>query len=335
MKKTVMKIILWVLGIILGLALVVFIAFQVSPKPSAMLIARAFNGEVKISDKNTYDKAAKNVSVSLDKRYKSNFKDNTYDIYYPKAGQNPVPVLLWVHGGGYVGGDKEGAKEFATRLAADAQVVVVSMNYQVAPSSQYPNQVVQVEELVRELKKQQDKRLDLSQLFLGGDSAGGQIALQFATTQTNPSYAKQVGISQILDAKAIKGAISYCGPVDIKQMADQAIDGKAMKFFIKTVAWSLIGTKNWQTDPKLFEASLVDHLTKDFPPTYITDGNAYSFQDQGLALVSKLTSLKVPVTGLFYKDQKKQMAHEYQFNYATNEAKVCYKQTLQFVKQYK
>ncbi|CEN27745.1 MULTISPECIES: alpha/beta hydrolase [Pseudolactococcus] len=335
MKKKIMKIVWWVLGIILGLALVAFIAFQVSPKPSAMLIARAFNGEVKISDQKVFDSAAKNVTVSVDETYQSKFKDNTYDVYYPKASKGSVPVLLWVHGGGYVGGDKEGAKEFATRIASDAQVAVVSMNYQVAPSSQYPNQVVQVEELISALKKQQDKRLDLSNLFLGGDSAGGQIALQFAATQTNPSYAKQVGISQVLDAKTIKGAISYCGPVDIKQMADQALDGKAMKFFIKTVAWSLIGTKNWQKNPKLFEASVVDHVTTAFPPTYITDGNAYSFQDQGLALVSKLTSLNLPVTGLFYKDQKKQMAHEYQFNYATDESKACYEQTLQFVKQYK
>ena len=51
-----MKIVLWVLGIILGLTLVAFIAFQVSPKPSAMLIARAFNGEVKISSININNK---------------------------------------------------------------------------------------------------------------------------------------------------------------------------------------------------------------------------------------------------------------------------------------
>ena len=75
-----MKIVLWVLGIILGLTLVAFIAFQVSPKPSAMLIARAFNGEVKISDQKSFDRAAKNVTVSLDKTYQSKFKDNTYDV---------------------------------------------------------------------------------------------------------------------------------------------------------------------------------------------------------------------------------------------------------------
>lgn len=50
-------------------------------------------------------------------------------------------------------GDKVGVKEFATKLASDAHIAVVAMNYEPAPSSQYPNQVVQVNELVQQLKK--------------------------------------------------------------------------------------------------------------------------------------------------------------------------------------
>lgn len=325
----------WIVGIIASLLLVVWIAFQVSPKPSAMVIARLFNGQVNISDQKAYDLAKKNVSVTLDQTYQSKFKDNTYDVYYPKAANGPVPVLVWVHGGGYVAGDKEGVKEFATRITSDANVAVVAMNYGVAPELQYPNQVVQVAEMIKTLKNKKDEHLDLSKLLIGGDSAGSQIALQFATTQTNSSYGKKVGIPKILDDHVIKGTISYCGPVDLRQMSDKPVTDKMMKFFIKTVAWSLIGTKNWQSSDKLFQASLVNQVTRDFPPTYITDGNAYSFEDQGIALADKLKELKVPVTGLFYKNQKKQITHEYQFKYDTEEAKVCYKQTLDFVNQYK
>ena len=38
-----------------------------------------------------------------------------------------------------------------------------------------------------------------------------------------------------------------------------------MKFFVKTVAWSLLGTKDWQTSAELQEVSLVDKVTKEFP----------------------------------------------------------------------
>lgn len=335
MKKKILKVIAWTVGIVVSLLLGIWIAFQVSPKPSAMIIARLFNGEVKISDEKTYDLAKKNVSVILNQTYQSKFKDNTYDVYYPKQSTTPVPVLLWVHGGGYVGGDKEGAKEFATRLASDANIAVVSMNYGVAPELKYPNQVIQVADMMQTLKKKQDKHLDISKMLIGGDSAGSQIALQFVNTQTNRTYGEKVGIPKILDDKSIKGTISYCGPVDLIQMADKSVSDKKMKFFVKTVAWSLIGTKNWQSSDELVQASLVDQVTANFPPTYITDGNAFSFEAQNIALANKLKALKVPVTSLFYTNKKKQITHEYQFNYKTEEAKLCYEQTLNFVNQYK
>ncbi|MGC3748868.1 alpha/beta hydrolase [Enterococcus faecalis] len=335
MKKMVLKIVLGVVGVLLLLIAIVFVAFQVSPRTGALLISRQFNQPVKITDQKAYDLAEKKVSIVSDETFKSKHSDHTFDIYYPKNSTKAVPVLVWAHGGGFVAGDKSGTKEFATRIVADANIAVVSMNYEVAPSSQYPNQVIQVGELINQLQETKYKMLDLSKLFFGGDSAGGQIALQYATAQTNPSYAKEIGVEKRLDDTAIKGAISYCAPVDLQQMASQKTDNKFMKFFIKTVAWSLIGTKKWQEDPRLFQASLVENVTAAFPPTYITDGNAYSFQDQGLALENKLKTLGVSVEGLFYKGDKKEITHEYQFNYHTEEAKKCYEQTLAFVRTYK
>jgi acetyl esterase len=96
-----------------------------------------------------------------------------------------------------------------------------------------------------------------------------------------------------------------------------------------------LGKKDWQNTPQLAEASLVDHLTSEFPPTYVTDGNAFSFQEQGIALNKKLKSLGVESQGLFFTDTKDQIVHEYQFNYDTKEAKECYEQTVSFVNKFK
>lgn len=265
-----------------------------------------------------------------DEIYQSKHKKNSYDIYYPKNSEEAVPVLIWVHGGGYVSGDKAGVKEFATKLAADAHIAVVAMNYEEAPNSQYPNQVTQVNELVKQLEKDKKEMLDLSNILFGGDSAGAQIALQYVTVQTNKKYAKEMKMTPTIDPVTIKGTISYCGPVDLQQIANQQSDNKFMRFFVKTVAWSLLGQKDWKNDARLFQASLVDHVTKDFPPTYITDGNAYSFEEQGIALKNKLTELDVPpVKGLFFKG--KEISHEYQFAYSLPESKDCYEQTKVFI----
>ncbi|MCH4208590.1 alpha/beta hydrolase [Bifidobacterium sp.] len=331
MNKRIRRFVVWTLGVIVAPCLIVVIAFSVSPVPGALVIRQMFSGKVAITDPKAYHAAAGKVQSVVDRTYRSSLNDNTYDTYYPKSDTNPVPVLIWLHGGGYVGGDKESVREFATRIVADAGIAVVAMNYERAPGSHFPNQVRQVDELVQDLQHANDSRLDMSALFFGGDSAGAQIALQYATVQTNPAYAKDTGFKQSVEAPAIKGVISYCGPVDLRQMADAKTTSRFMAFFIKTVAWSLLGSRDWRGSRQLQRISLVDNVTKDFPPTYITDGNAYSFPEQGIALERRLQALSVPVTGLLFEHTSKQVSHEYQFNDSTPEARRCYEQTLAFV----
>lgn len=294
-----------------------------------------FNSEVEINDHKSFDKAKSNVEVILNHHYNSKFKDNIYDLYLPKTNIQPVPVLIWVHGGGYVGGDKSGVKEFATKLSSDAQIAIVSMNYEKAPESKYPNQLIQVSELVKSLKNENLPKLELSNIMFGGGSAGAQIALQYTLTQTNEKYGASLNVPHLLKQGTIKGTVSYCGPLNLEQIKDTKSSSSFMKFFVQTVAWSELGTKNWKTSPQLKQASLVEYLTDEFPPTYITDGNTYSFQEQGIAFKDRLKELSVPVKSLFYNKTKKEITHEYQFDYSTSEAKDCYEQTLSFIKQYK
>ncbi len=335
MKKIVFRCILGLLGLLIVIVLLIAFAFYSSPKPGAMLIRHMFNSEVKISDYKSFDKAKSNVEVTLNHHYNSKFKDNTYDLYLPKNNIRPVPVLIWIHGGGYVGGDKSGVKEFVTKLSSDAQIAIVSMNYEKAPESKYPNQLIQVSELVKSLKNKSLPELELSNIMLGGDSAGAQIALQYALTQTNEKYGASLNVPHLLKQGTIKGTVSYCGPLILEQIKDTKSSSNFMKFFVRTVAWSELGTKNWKTSPQLKQASLVKYLTDKFPPTYITDGNAYSFQEQGIAFKDRLKELSVPVKSLFYNNSEKEITHEYQFDYSTSEAKDCYGQTLSFIEQYK
>nr|WP_239531043.1 alpha/beta hydrolase [Leuconostoc rapi] len=313
--------------------ILVILAAIISPWPSAYIIGRMFDGPVKMTDKPTYKIANKQVNVQKDLRYYSAKKKNTLDIYTPKNGKKPMTTLIWMHGGGYVGGDKIGVKEFATKLVHDTHIAVVSVNYQTAPAAIYPSQVYQLNDAVRYLKRQSyaNNTLNFSRVLFGGDSAGAQIALQYVNVQTNPNYARDMSLPAELSTSNIKGAISYCGPLDLQQVTQQKTKSLAMKWFINTVAWSELGHRNWQNSAELKQASLVGHLTNKFPPTYVTDGNAYSFQEQGIAFKNRLQNLKVPVTSLFFKDSRQEVTHEYQFNYQTAQAKICYEGTRQFI----
>ena len=56
--------------------------------------------------------------------------------------------------------------------------------------------------------------LNIANLYVGGDSAGAQIAVQSVTVQMNPDC--HIGFSQAAPPQSIKGAISYCDPSDLK-----------------------------------------------------------------------------------------------------------------------
>lgn len=330
--KSVIKIII---SIIIIVILGVHFVFQVSPKPGSFIINKMFSGPVQIQDKKNYTLATRTVSRQMNIKYKSVYKKNELDLYYPKNVKGTVPVVFWVHGGGYVGGDKSGMEEFAVYLAHYSKVAVVAINYELAPDLHYPGQVNQISEAYQYLEKNRKKfpQLDFSKIFFGGDSAGAQIAGQFVAIQTNSDYAKEMNITPLIGKDALKGYISYCGPLDLKKITSQTSEDKFMKFFVNTVAWALLGNKNWKNSIELEQSSLVQHITKNFPPSYVTDGNMYSFQEQGVAFTEKLKSLNLPVKSLFYKDLEKQISHEYQFSYNTDEAKECLNQTIDFISE--
>ncbi|MBS7577383.1 MULTISPECIES: alpha/beta hydrolase [unclassified Enterococcus] len=327
------KFFIWLFGIILAIVLIIVIAFQVSVKPGLYIFSSVFNGEVEIQNKNKFEKANQSVTAIKNLKYSSKYQSNTFDIYYPKNTTEKVPVVFWAHGGGYIGGDKASIEEFANYLVSETNVAVIAMNYQVAPELKYPGQVEQMNELYQFIEKSTNKypMLDLKRIFWGGDSAGAQIAGQYVAIQTNPDYAKAMNFQPEIKSEYLKGFISYCGPLDLKQVTQKQTDQFMMKLFIRTVAWSLTGTKNWQDSPKIEEISLVDKVTAAFPPTYITDGNNFSFQEQGIDFANQLEKLNVPVTTLFYNQEKKEINHEYQFNYDTKEALNCLNQTIEFI----
>jgi acetyl esterase len=334
--KKFLKIISWIIGVLLGIALCIFIAFEVSPRPGVFVIKKAFEEQDKVTEVKSYNENKEKVTKISDIAYKSEYKKNQLDIYYPKGTEEKLPVIFWVHGGGYVAGDKSGMEEFALRITSQAKVAVVSVNYELAPDLEYPGQVKQVDEMYRYLSKQKSKypMLDFDHVFFGGDSAGSQIALQYAAIQTNSEYAKQMKMDQALTPQHIIGTISYCGPVDLKQTANEHSDDRFLKFFVKTVAWSLIGEKDWKDSPQLLEASLVDHCNERLSAYLYHRRECVLLPEAGNCLCRQIErQLNVPVQTLFYDGEKKVITHEYQFDYTTQEAETCYQQTVEFIQQ--
>lgn len=329
------KFLKWVKRIVIVLIVIVIavvVAFNVSSLPGALIIRKMFSGTVEIQDKPYFEKASNEVSTLKDITYTSDHKRNKLDIYYPKDTTEEKPIVFWIHGGGYVGGDKSSIDEFAHYLVYELDVAVVSINYELAPELHYPGQVQQADDAYMFLKDNNNEypMLDFNQIIFGGDSAGAQIAAQYVTLQTNDVYASGMNLVQSVSKDSIKGYISFCGPLDLIQMRDVTSESRFMRFFMNTVGWSLTGSKNWRHLDMVEEISLVNNITEAFPASFITDGNTFSFPDQGKAFVSKLDQLGVDNTSLFFSDEES-VVHEYQFNFEEVNAKTNLKMTLEFV----
>ena len=269
------------------------------------------------------------VAVQRDLVYPSAYKSNTLDLYYPKDGREQLPTIFWIHGGSFIAGDKSGTAYWCTVMASKGYTVV-SMNYEVAPEAKYPAPLRQMAEVYRYLTTVVDHypTLDVQRLIVGGDSAGAQIASQFLAIQTNPELARLSGLQQTIPPQALKAALLYCGPYNVKQLAN----AKGMaKFFMNMLGWSYLGVRHWQDSSIAQQASTVNYVTRDYPPAFITDGNTSSFEKHGIELAERLKALGVPVSTLFFPLSEGVVNHEYQFHMDQDEAQHCLELTLTFL----
>lgn len=321
--KRLLKTLAWIVGIAAILMGVIYIAFQVSPWPSALLLRDAFNKDAvnRIADLAKYVPA--NVSSIPNLQYKINDKDAYLDAYFPSsvAGtKKSLPTIVWVHGGGWISGDKKDVGQYA-QILANKGYTTIALNYSIAPEKTYPTPVIQVNEALSYINRNAEElHVDPSNIVLAGDSAGSQIAAQVATLITNPSYAKLTNMTPSLQPSQLSAMLLNCGAYDLSIInADgNSEDAKLLRTFL----WSYSGKKDFLKDSDILPASVIDHVTKDFPPTFITAGNKDPLERQSRLMAKKLQSLGVTTDSLFYnEDYTPALPHEYQFNLDTDAGK--------------
>ena len=331
-RRRAVRILIWIVSVMLTVVVGVAAALTLSPWPGAMLVRALFSyGGSKMSsalEKHVPD----DVTSMLNQQYGADGPDTTLDVFFPskiKDTSEVLPTVVWIHGGGWVAGDKSEIANYLKILASKGYTVV-GPNYSIAPGEQYPTPVVQTMQALAYVQKNAAKlHIDPTQIVLAGDSAGAQIASQVAAITTNEEYADLVGIGSTLDADNLVGAVLNCGAYDAH--AFNLNVGGIVGVFVRTVVWSYLGTKN-PSQAKLTEMSVVDNVNGQFPPTYISGGNADPLTPQGKAMAKKLESLGVSVDSLFYPaDYTPKLPHEYQFNLDNKAGQKALDRTVEFL----
>ncbi|WP_436860012.1 alpha/beta hydrolase [Staphylococcus caeli] len=269
----------------------------------------------------------KNVNAFTNITYGKGYPNSRLDILTPTELEkdNKLPVIFWMHGGGFIAGDKQYKNPLLAKIAEQGYIVV-NINYALAPDYKYPSQLQQIDQAVKFIKRNKHELpIDFDQVIFGGDSAGAQLSSQYTAIQTNQTLRDDMKFEQRFDSDQIKAAIFFGGFYDMKTV--KATEFPRIQLFME----SYTGKRDWEQQFKyISEMSTINQITKDYPPTFLSVGDADPFYSQNIEFYKKLKSKDVPVDKLFY-DGTHNLRHQYQFHLNLPESRQNMKDVLRFL----
>jgi arylsulfatase A-like enzyme/dienelactone hydrolase len=216
------------------------------------------------------------------------------DVYFPKKAQSaPMPVAVYVHGGGWVGGDKGGG---AGILAVDELLgrgyLVASINYRLAPQYKFPAQIEDVKCAIRYLRANAATYgLDPQRIGAWGGSAGGHLVALLGTSDASAGLEGQGGYAE--QSSRVQAVVDMFGPADLTAFADTT----------GTRGQIVFGATS-RDDPVLGRASPVTYISPDDPPFLILHGEKDQTvpPSQSQILYERLQAAGVPATLVVVKN---------------------------------
>lgn len=325
---------LWATVVIGVAAGAMIIASQMSPWPSALFYRFMFSLGAMKSHNALAKHVPSGITARLNERYDPIDPDATLDVFYPSdigGTDRALPTIVWVHGGGFIGGTKDEISNYL-RILARKGYTVVGINYSVAPRRAYPTPVRQANVALSYISRNAKRlHIDTGKLFLAGDSAGAQIAAQLALVLSAPPYATDIGIKPSLGQRQLRGILLYCGFYEPQRL----LDSRLLSHFVNTMIWSYFRSRSFPTDARAAQFSIAGNVTADFPPMFITVGNGDPLAAQSTGLAEAAAKRGVPVDSLFFPDDHEpRLPHEYQFNLDIDEGRVALDRTIAFLRKH-
>jgi len=206
--------------------------------------------------------------------------DQTLDVIYGEVGgrqlkldiakpvvcqdQN-VPLVIYVHGGGWRSGDKAGAFQRGdSKMFFQLGFAVASINYRLAPQFRFPAQIQDCKLAVRFLRKNAESfGIDPERIGLWGSSAGGHLVSLMGTANENDGL-EGPGLEGI--SSRVAAVVDHFGPTDLNVDPSQTTDeGRSMVL-------DFLGCMPTDCPAIARLASPVTYVTPDDPPVLIIHG---------------------------------------------------------------
>ncbi|MHB1356260.1 MAG: alpha/beta hydrolase fold domain-containing protein [Anaerolineae bacterium] len=189
------------------------------------------------------------------------------DLYLPKAPIRAVPIIVYIHGGGWSGLDKTWCP-YAMRML-DQEYAVASINYRLSNLAAFPAQLHDCKAAVRWLRAHAGEyHLDGDHIGAWGDSAGGHLSAMLGVTGNHPEMEGESGTPGV--SSAVQAVCDWYGPGDLEHLGNPSDpDWQDAKSWVGC----FIGGAPASNRDRLKAASPVTYVSKDAAPFLIMHGD--------------------------------------------------------------
>lgn len=217
-----------------------------------------------------HDKVGKNNQPSLaravvyrDLEYaRAEEKSLLLDLYYPKTADGPVPVVVWVHGGGWKNGSKD---RCPASWLVEHEYAVASINYRLIDEAQWPAQIDDCRAAIRWLRTNAEGfQLDPDRIAAWGGSAGGHLVALLGTLDAP---------SDEIASSRVQAVCDWHGPTDLLTMPPNVLgNGRTLEDIANSNGARLLGKPVRDVPELAKQASALYHVSADDPPFLIMHG---------------------------------------------------------------
>ena len=224
------------------------------------------------------------------------------DIYLPDEGEGPFPVILYIHGGAWIGGHRRPDLIHGWLTARAHGYAVAAASYTLAQDGDFPVQTYDAKAAIRFLKAHADQyRLDPRRIGLIGDSAGGHLVALLGVSAGRDELEDLSMGNEAYDS-SVQAVVDWYGPVDfLHYTQDFAEEGVTCEMPLEQEDASplslLLGCRPTDCPDRARLANPLTYITPSCPPFLIQQGTKDQLvpYPQSVRLAKALQAAGVPV----------------------------------------
>lgn len=194
------------------------------------------------------------------------------DLYLPEnIGNKPLPLVIWVHGGGWQNGSKD--KIERNLFLLEKGFALASVDYRLTSDAIFPAQIYDCKAAIRYLRKNAwGFGLDANNFGLWGSSAGGHLVALLGTTNANKELDGELGVTSV--SSNVQAVCDWFGPTNIiKQDKHASTKPNAKPDPLTRPEVKFIGGLIENNIEKAKQASPITHVSENDPPFLIMHGD--------------------------------------------------------------